>query len=105
MMGIGEAIVLPVIFIIAGLLTEKKISKSLKDNGRCPVARIFAFVYIAAVLLLVFVLPNPIMNDLLRDEYPWLGFCKAAFYVGMCLQTIFRVLNEIALRKVVNNEA
>jgi len=99
-MGILEATVLPMFFIVVGLILDNKIYKSFtKDNVKRNTARVFAFILSVLTILLLYVLQNPIMSAYFRDEYPWARLVRVALVGGSLAQVDYRVLNEVKYQK------
>jgi len=103
-MGMLESIVLPIIFIVIGWILEKRIYTSFTKKGiKRNVARVFAYIFILLVLLLLYVMPNPIMSVLFAEEYPWARLIKLILMIGSLAQIGLRILNEVTFRKGSDN--
>ena len=104
-MGIMESIVIPIIFIVIGLLLEKRIYTSFTKKGiKRNVARVFAFIFLVLVLLILYVANNPMMNPLLAAEYPLMRLAGLILIGGSLAQIACRILNEVTFRKSENKD-
>jgi len=96
---------LPLIFIIIGLILEKRIYTSFTKNGiKRNRARVFASIFLVLVLLILYVAPYPYMTAYFTEEYswaeyPWARLIRLTLIVGSLVQIACRILNEVMYGK------